>query len=115
MSNMIAFCGLDCELCEARLATVNDDEVMKEKVAELWSNLNGVLIRPEEINCTGCRVDGVKTKFCESLCEIRICARKKQLENCGACEKFEECEKLSMITNNNTVALNRLIDYRNSL
>lgn len=26
MKDYIAFCGLDCEFCEARIATVNNDD-----------------------------------------------------------------------------------------
>lgn len=104
----IAFCGLDCESCEARLATVNDDEGLRDKVAKAWSALNGVEITPEMIHCVGCRIDGVKTPFCESLCPIRQCALGKGVETCGGCEKMRACEKLSMITGNNADALRRL-------
>ena len=31
MNKLIAYCGLDCEQCEARIATVNRDESMKVK------------------------------------------------------------------------------------
>lgn len=30
----IACCGLDCEKCKARLATINNDDKLKRKVAE---------------------------------------------------------------------------------
>ena len=40
MNDYIAYCGLDCEICEARLATVKDDDVLRGKVAKLWSKLN---------------------------------------------------------------------------
>lgn len=35
MTDYIAFCGLDCEQCEARIATVNDDNELRKKVAEI--------------------------------------------------------------------------------
>ena len=35
----MACCGLDCEKCEARLATINNDDKLKKKVAEEWSKL----------------------------------------------------------------------------
>ena len=80
MNGYIAYCGLDCEACEARLATVNNDNELRIKVAEEWSKLNGVEITPEMINCSGCRIPGVKTVYCDSLCLIRLCAREKQVE-----------------------------------
>ena len=53
MKEYIAYCGLDCESCEARLATVNNDATLRQKVAKEWSDLNGVEITPEMINCVG--------------------------------------------------------------
>lgn len=108
MKEYIAYCGLDCETCEARLATVNDDDRLREKVATLWSELNGVEITPDMINCVGCRIDGVKTVYCDSLCPIRQCAVDKAYETCGSCEDMKSCEKLSMVTGNNEKALKNL-------
>ena len=34
MKQFIACCGLDCEKCEARIATINDDNSLREKVAK---------------------------------------------------------------------------------
>ena len=108
MKDFIAYCGLDCEACEARLATVNNDNSLREKVAKNWSELNGVEITPEMINCDGCRIDGVKTPYCESLCPIRQCALSKKLETCGDCEEMQACEKVKMIIGNNKEALKNL-------
>ena len=108
MNQYIACCGLDCETCEARLATVNNDDALRAKVAKLWSDLNGVEITPEMINCVGCRINGVKTPYCESLCPIRQCALGRGVETCGNCSEMESCEKLGAITEHNSDALKRL-------
>ena len=108
MKNYIAFCGLDCESCKARIATVHNDDALREKVAGLWSELNGVEITPEMINCVGCRINGVKTPYCESLCPIRQCAMERDMETCGSCGEMESCEKLRAITEHNVDALKRL-------
>ena len=108
MNQYIACCGLDCETCEARLATVNNDDTLRAKVAKLWSDLNGVEITPEMINCVGCRINGLKTPYCESLCPIRQCALGRGVETCGDCSEMESCEKLGAITEHNSDALNRL-------
>ena len=60
MNRFIAFCGLDCEKCDARIATVNHDSAQRRIVAKLWSELNGTEITPDMINCSGCRIEGVK-------------------------------------------------------
>ena len=108
MNDYIAYCGLDCETCEARLATVKNDNELRRKVAEEWSTLNGVEITPEMINCSGCRISGVKTVYCDSLCPIRQCAMSRQLETCGGCTEMKQCEKVGAITGNNPDALRRL-------
>ena len=111
MDQYIAFCGLDCESCEARLATVNHDDSLRQKVAKEWSELNGVEITPEMIHCSGCRIDGVKTPYCDSLCPIRQCAISRGVETCGSCSGMDGCEKLGMITGNNQDALRNLKGY----
>ena len=65
MKDMIGYCGLDCEKCDAYIATVNDDQALREKTAKLWAELNNAPILPEHINCEGCRANGAKTVFCE--------------------------------------------------
>ena len=108
MDKYIAYCGLDCEKCEARIATVNNDDKLREKVAKEWSELNKITITKDMINCEGCRIDGKKAMFCDSLCEIRKCAKGKNFETCGNCKDMDSCEKLGMIIKNNTEALNNL-------
>jgi len=104
MKPFIAYCGLDCETCEARIATINNDEELRLKVAKHWSELNGIEITPEMIHCTGCRIAGVKTPYSDTLCPIRQCAKAKNLETCGKCAQMDACEKLGMITRNNEQA-----------
>lgn len=40
MKNMIAYCGLDCEKCDAYLATIHNDQALRAKTAKLWAELN---------------------------------------------------------------------------
>jgi hypothetical protein len=108
MKDLIAICGLDCEMCEARIATVTNNEELRKKVAKAWSKLNGVDITPEMIHCVGCRKTGCKTPFCESMCPIRKCAQKRKLETCGECSQLEKCETIQMITSHNAQALENL-------
>ena len=112
MKDLIAICGLDCETCEARIATINDDNELRKKVSKLWSELNNIEITPEMINCTGCRIDGVKTVFCDSICPVRQCALEKGYETCADCSEMEKCEKVAMIFENNSDALENLKRYK---
>lgn len=108
MKNRIAYCGLDCEACDAYLATMRDDQALREETARKWSELNHVTILPEQIQCEGCRADGKKTVFCESLCAIRQCAMQKGVETCGGCPDLEQCQTVATVISNNPDALKNL-------
>lgn len=108
MRDMLAFCGLDCEACDAYRATLHDDQALREKTAKLWAELNNAPILPEHIHCEGCRVDGVKTVFCESLCGIRRCALDRGVETCGSCPELESCGTVGAVLASSPDALNNL-------
>ncbi len=108
MRELIAYCGLNCEKCEAYIATLNDDDVLRRKVAKEWSELNNVDITPDMINCQGCRVGGRKTPFCDSMCPIRQCAMGRKIETCGSCDEMNGCKKVAMVIGNNAEALANL-------
>ena len=108
MKDLIAYCGLDCEKCEARIATMNDDDDLRRKVAKEWSELNNVEITPEMINCDGCRMNGRKTVYCDGLCPIRRCAMDKGLNTCGGCDDVDRCEKVDIVIGNNGEARKNL-------
>lgn len=108
MKDRIAYCGLNCEECDAYIATINDDQTLREKTARLWAELNQAPILPEHIDCEGCRADGRKTVYCESLCGIRRCALQKELETCGSCPEIETCTILGMLLSNNPEARKNL-------
>ena len=59
MKNLIAYCGLDCGTCNARKAMLANDDALREKVARLWSELNGADITPEMIHCKDCQTVGM--------------------------------------------------------
>ena len=108
MKRLIAICGLDCEKCDAYIATKNDDQALREKTAKLWSELNNAPILPEHINCDGCRMNGRKTVFCDRLCQIRQCAISKGFETCGDCPEKETCSKVGAIWQHNPQAKENL-------
>ena len=108
MRDLIGCCGLDCETCDAYLATLHDDQALREKTAALWAELNQAPILPEHIHCEGCRMDGAKTVYCEHLCETRRCALQKGLATCGGCPDLETCPIVGRIFASNPAALDNL-------
>jgi hypothetical protein len=94
MSKMIAYCGLVCSDCPTYLATQNDDDVARQKTADLYAEKFGLNFKPEDINCDGCKSAGGKLIGYCLTCEIKRCCREKGLENCARCSD-ETCEKLA--------------------
>lgn len=99
MKQLVGYCGLDCAQCDARTATINNDDELRAKTAKLWCEMNNTEeIKPEHINCLGCRTDGLKTYFCSCLCEVRKCSTGKGYETCAECSEKASCGKLAPFT-----------------
>jgi hypothetical protein len=97
MEKLIACCGLNCAACDARTATITNNNELRAKVAEKWRvqyNAPGIL--PEMINCTGCMEAGVKFSHCKE-CEIRNCAISNNFRTCAECGKLENCQTVKIV------------------
>ena len=53
-------------------------------------------------------MDGIKTVFCDSLCDIRQCALKKGVATCGDCPDIDNCQAVATIISTNPEALKNL-------
>ncbi|HJJ48704.1 MAG TPA: DUF3795 domain-containing protein [Methanocorpusculum sp.] len=109
---MIAVCGLDCAKCKARIAAVNNDNELRKSFAKELSALNGVEISPEMINCEGCRGNGIKSYFCENICEIKHCVKSKQFKTCAECKELETCKTLRMLPGHSDEIIENLKNLR---
>ena len=83
-----------------------------KKTAALWTQLNGVPITPEMICCTGCRMEGPKTPFCDRLCPVHNCVREKGLDTCADCGQMDGCPTLGRIAANSPPVLKNLSRLR---
>lgn len=93
MDKMLSYCGIDCSACPTYRATQADDDVKRAKVAAFWSKMFGTQMSVSDINCDGCsQSDGRLFGHCRT-CEVRLCARGKELDTCGGCSGYS-CEKL---------------------
>ncbi len=109
MEKLIACCGIDCAKCDARTATVNDDNELRKSTAEKWkAAFNAPSIKPDMINCTGCREDGVKFSHCEE-CEIRKCVSNKGFSTCGECSEVKSCALVAPVHQYDPETLNNLL------
>lgn len=93
---MISYCGIDCEHCDAYVATRTCDNGLKARVAHQWSKIYGREITPEEVSCGGCTCVGTHGIYCDTMCRVKPCCREKGLAHCGRCAEFP-CEKLKEI------------------
>ncbi len=94
MEKLVSCCGLDCAGCEARIATMSDDDDLRKATSEKWRVNYHADITPVMINCTGCREDGVKFSHCND-CEIRNCVKDKGYSTCADCAELETCNIVS--------------------
>ena len=96
MSEMIAYCGLDCAQCGAYKATVANDDALRLQTAKEWSGQFGAEIKAETINCMGCKSD-IKFGHC-SECNIRACGISKAVSNCAMCSDYGCLKNLEFMT-----------------
>lgn len=100
-NNLTACCGLDCEACEARKATLTNDDELRKEVSRKWCEMNHTdQITPETINCLGCRADGIKFAYCDSMCPVRKCVVSKGFETCADCPEKAGCPHLAPFISN---------------
>jgi hypothetical protein len=109
MKQLIACCGIDCESCDARIATVANDDKLREETANKWREMyQAPNITAETINCTGCRTDGVKIGI-HSDCEICKCVEMKGFITCGDCKELDTCQIVGFVLQNVPGAKENLI------
>jgi hypothetical protein len=93
MDEMVAFCGLICSKCPAYIATLENDDDARRRIAEQWSKEFNSDIKPEDVNCVGCTVmEGRHIGHC-AICEIRKCGIERGVVNCAHCADYA-CETL---------------------
>ena len=102
MEKIIAYCGLQCQNCDAYVATQSGDRAALEQVAAKWrEQFNAPQITADGIVCDGCLAgaDGQRVAYYCSICAIRACAIERDLANCAHCADYVHndalCEKLA--------------------
>ena len=86
------FCGHDCARCVTYLATVNNDDKLREQSRRFYKETFGYDIPLSEIRCMGGRTDDI-FQLCQG-CPFRKCCREKELGSCSECEEYP-CKPLA--------------------
>ncbi|MCL2663649.1 MAG: DUF3795 domain-containing protein [Oscillospiraceae bacterium] len=81
-----SYCGINCEKCKVYLATMADDDSLKQEIAKEWSALYKRKFTKEDMVCKGCKSD-VLFALCSS-CDITSCNKERGIENCNECVEF---------------------------
>jgi hypothetical protein len=93
MDRNIAYCGEDCSICPAYIATIRDDDQLRNKVIEDWSHIGD--FSKVKIDCVGCKSNGPIFEPC-SGCKIKKCCEDKKLDDCSFCPELDTCSKLTI-------------------
>jgi hypothetical protein len=113
MEKIISCCGLNCAACEARIATLTNNNELRKETAEKWQKAyNSPGITAEMINCTGCMEPGIKIGHA-SECQVRNCAIAKGYKSCSECIDLTTCTIVAQIHKFAPEALQNLMSLRN--
>ena len=117
MKENLAYCGLACHSCAIYLATREQDEEKRYKmrvdIAQEIKKRYGQETRPEEVgDCDGCKAETASI-YCTS-CEIRTCAKEKDIQNCAHCNDYA-CDKLQGFFTKDPQARERLDAIKSAL
>jgi hypothetical protein len=86
---------------------------MRESIAEQCSNLYGMNLQAKDItDCDGCRADTGRIFSGCLNCEIRKCARGRNIDCCAFCDDYA-CEALEKNFSLEVEAKTRLEEIRN--
>ena len=87
MEETIAFCGIECTVCPAFLATRAGDTEALSKVAAEWSEQFGVEVTVESLLCDGCRAGARLCGYCD-MCGVHQCASRRGVVTCAHCDAY---------------------------
>jgi hypothetical protein len=110
MTQLMAFCGLDCSQCPAYIATQANDIPKLTSLAQEW--FDGATDHTI-ILCDGCNANGRIMQWCAE-CPTRTCAVERGFPNCAHCSDYG-CEKLMMVFSQSEDAKSNLDRIRASL
>jgi hypothetical protein len=84
--NLLAPCGLYCDVCAIYIADRDNNLKFKEKLVDVYKPFAKVV---DDIKCTGCLSESQENIFgyCQT-CPIRDCVKTKGINGCYQCDAF---------------------------
>ena len=85
---LLAPCGLYCEVCAVYQATLRDDQRLKQRLLESYQGRlpEGGEMTLADVHCLGC-LSAETFAYCRH-CPVRLCTRDQGLEGCHQCGRF---------------------------
>ena len=93
MNEMYAFCGLDCAVCPAYVATQAGDEAAQLKLLAQWREQYDPNMTIAGVTCDGCTSAGRHGGYCDA-CPLRTCGQARGLTTCAVCPDYDGCQTL---------------------
>ncbi len=93
MDKIIAYCTFVCKNCPVYIATQTDDNELRKKIAQKYATEFNSDIKPDMINCNGCKSNKIIFFYCNQ-CKIRLCCIEKGIDNCAYCDDYICDDKL---------------------
>jgi len=113
MTEMIAYCGLNCADCDMFKATQLKDLEWKKRIAERWTKQHGIEFAPSDVDCNGCKSDKL-SGWCRKICKVRPCAEKRNVNTCAHCSDYS-CATLKEFLTDEPIAEKNLKTIRRTL
>lgn len=81
----VSVCGLNCVRCDIFLAGHGNEDLRRE-IVEWFRKERNETIRPEQVNCEGCR-ECLAVHWSPD-CRMMLCATRRGVQYCFQCEDF---------------------------
>jgi len=119
MEEILAYCGLICQGCPIYWATREQNAKKKHEMrAEIARQINDIYkekLKAEDVtDCDGCKAETGRLFSGCKKCQIRKCAKDKDIENCAYCDEYS-CQKFEKFFVTYPEAKSRLDVIRSTL
>ena len=86
----ITMCGYRCDLCKAYARNYRKED-RRAELAQAWMKYYGLIYKPEDIHCDGCRCMKKGAKRVDDACPVRACVLSRNINSCADCIDYP-CE-----------------------